>query len=998
MTVSGTPTLSTTWGDLAYVAGSGANVLTFAGLVTAAAGTQLRLTGLTGTVKGLTGTSFAWSGRIDVSGRTVDSLSAPPREGLVYQLSIPAHLLWFADRLAAAPNTSAALAADIDLSGVSGFVPMGGVNGFMGTFDGRGHVLSGLSVSTPDASGRLGLFGQITAPGVVTNLVLSGASVSSSATPALVGAVCGRNLGTIALCSVSGGKVSAGPRYADGTGTALGGVCGENAGIVRACRVVAPLANGFILLDNRVKNDVVGGIAGTNAVSGVLESSYFHARFDDVTKENIVRGAVCGSNAGAIRRCSGLHDNSNYFDGAVGSDVGTVEDTLFPDASAFSGGEVCYALNGGVTDGSQPWYQALGTDALPQLSATPVPDATVYPHGTIYCNEIVHNWHETHTTSPDYSNIVWTAVCSVGHETNVLNAAGTGVVTTDPTCTAPGQTTWTYVPPANEYGVTTTVVQAGVPAALGHAWGAPEWDWTADLAVASVSFTCSRGDDSEQVPATVTRIVDGTNIVGTATVTHHGETFTDTRSVTVSPWKALQVRLDLGGTVTLANDVTATDGDATLAVTNAVTLDLNGHTLTHNGNGQALSVGSGGDLTLTNSLAAGAVTGGGDHGVYVGSNAVFRLQGGAIAGNESNYAGGGVFVDQFGTFTMTGGSITNNAVTGGINSGGGVYVYTGGAFEMTGGAISGNSASSGGGGVFVDQFGTFEMSGGSITNNAVTGGINSGGGVYVYGGGMFTLNGGAISGTTATWGGGVYVNNGGTFTVSDSPVVFGSTNSVGAANNVYLYSGRTITVNGLSPGARIGVTTASAPTASAPVTFATGAAEGEERYFVSDDPGYHVERDGSTLLLVEGAVYPAYLGLPADPTDDTEADAIIRANYDAWARRYGSDALGANEAAYLLDVAPLATPIELRIAGIEVVEGGARVRVVATAGGEAVDLSQINGVISVSAGDAPDALAPKAASGITYSAGEATIFVPASAGRFVKAVIGVAAPAAAEGE
>jgi hypothetical protein len=44
------------------------------------------------------------------------------------------------------------------------------------------------------------------------------------------------------------------------------------------------------------------------------------------------------------------------------------------------------------------------------------------------------------------------------------------------------------------------------------------------------------------------------------------------------------------------------------------------------------------------------------------------------------------------------------------------------------------------------------------------------------------------------------------------------------------------------------------------------------------------------------------------------------------------------------------------------------------------------------AGDDLGALAPKAASGITYSEGEATIFVPASAGRFVKAVIGVAAP------
>ena len=99
---------------------------------------------------------------------------------------------------------------------------------------------------------------------------------------------------------------------------------------------------------------------------------------------------------------------------------------------------------------------------------------------------------------------------------------------------------------------------------------------------------------------------------------------------------------------------------------------------------------------------------------------------------------------------------------------------------------------------------------------------------------------------------------------------------------------------------------------------------------------------------------------------------------------------------YLLDVAPAATPIELRIAGIEVVEGGARVRVVATAGGAAASLGAINGVISLLAGDDLGALAPKAvsAANVTYSEGEATIFVPASAGRFVKAVIGVAPPAA----
>ena len=121
---------------------------------------------------------------------------------------------------------------------------------------------------------------------------------------------------------------------------------------------------------------------------------------------------------------------------------------------------------------------------------------------------------------------------------------------------------------------------------------------------------------------------------------------------------------------------------------------------------------------------------------------------------------------------------------------------------------------------------------------------------------------------------------------------------------------------------------------------------------------------------------------------------MIRANYDAWALRYGYDALGAYEAAFLLNVAPWATPIELRIAGIEVVEGGARVRVAATAGGAAVYLSQINGVISVSAGDEPGSLTPTAvpAANVSYEGGAATIFVPSSFGSFIQARILIATP------
>ena len=283
-----------------------------------------------------------------------------------------------------------------------------------------------------------------------------------------------------------------------------------------------------------------------------------------------------------------------------------------------------------------------------------------------------------------------------------------------------------------------------------------------------------------------------------------------------TPWEALQAQLDEGGTVTLTNDVTAADGDAMLTVTNAVTLDLNGHTIAFNGSKEVVHVGTGGDLTLTNGLAAGAVTGGGDHGVYIGSNAVFRLQGGAIAGNTSGY-GGGVFVNAFGSFEMSGGSITNNAVYDGDNAGGGVFVVEDGTFTMTGGTISGNAALWAGG---VEVRGAFTMSGGEISSNTAT-----------------------------NYGGGVLVDMSESFTVSGSAFVSGNARPDGAADNVYLYCA-TITVSNLTADASIGVTTDTAPNASQPITFATGATAGDVACFFSDIFGYEVELDGSDLQLV----------------------------------------------------------------------------------------------------------------------------------------------------
>ena len=134
--------------------------------------------------------------------------------------------------------------------------------------------------------------------------------------------------------------------------------------------------------------------------------------------------------------------------------------------------------------------------------------------------------------------------------------------------------------------------------------------------------------------------------------------------------------------------------------------------------------------------------------------------------------------------------------------------------------------------------------------------------------------------------------------------------------------------------------------------------------------------------------------LVAVPSYLEGADDQMKAKYNAWAATYGPDTTGEHEAAFLLNVAQTATPVELRIVDVEVVEGGARIRVAAEAGGNGVDLSHANGVIYVAAGDTVTNLVERTVQGTTFSGDgkTATITVPSAAGTFVKVVIGVSAP------
>lgn len=145
-------------------------------------------------------------------------------------------------------SLSVILLTDIDLTGVD----FSGIPIFCGNFDGNGHTVSGLSI-TRDGS-NMGLFRYVDASGVIQNLTVSG-----KVTP-------------------------------DGSRSAVGGIAGHNAGKIQNC-----------FFDGTVSgSDDVGGIAGINAITGIIDGCHSKGV---ITGDHRV-GGVVGNNLGVVRSCN----------------------------------------------------------------------------------------------------------------------------------------------------------------------------------------------------------------------------------------------------------------------------------------------------------------------------------------------------------------------------------------------------------------------------------------------------------------------------------------------------------------------------------------------------------------------------------------------------------------------------------------------------------------------------------------------------------------------
>ena len=177
------------------------------------------------------------------------------------------------------------LTADIDLTGKV-WTPIGTDydNSYTGTFDGGGHTITGLTVTTNDEYaglfGYLGNFGNAAA--TVKNVVMEGIQITCNHRLGYAGGVAGFSWGTIENCSVSGsisGTVS------------VGGVVGaQRDGSITGCSSSAT-----------VKGTLnVGGVAGQTSFGATLTACYATGNvFIEIDRtQNISGGGLVGFNDG----------------------------------------------------------------------------------------------------------------------------------------------------------------------------------------------------------------------------------------------------------------------------------------------------------------------------------------------------------------------------------------------------------------------------------------------------------------------------------------------------------------------------------------------------------------------------------------------------------------------------------------------------------------------------------------------------------------------------
>ena len=272
------------------------------------------------------------------------------------------------------------LDTDIDLTGKD-WTPIGTDydNSYKGTFDGGGHTITGLTVTTNDE--YVGLFGYLNRAGTVKNVVMEGVQITSNQIyGGSIGGVVGSSWGTIENCSVSG-SVS-GTVYVGGVaGAQIGGSitgCSSSAtvkGMVDVggvagqtnsnATLTACYATGNVIIEiDPVKNIACGSLVGMNAGSSLL-ACYATGNVTSTGSSTgrIDIGGFLGNNYTTVTAC---YWKNNHEQGIGYNKEGTVTEVTKVDGSVVTWQKAVDAMNTALQNAGSEWrYELKG--ALPTL-------------------------------------------------------------------------------------------------------------------------------------------------------------------------------------------------------------------------------------------------------------------------------------------------------------------------------------------------------------------------------------------------------------------------------------------------------------------------------------------------------------------------------------------------------------------------------------------------------------------------------------------------------
>ena len=271
------------------------------------------------------------------------------------------------------------LDTDIDLTGKN-WTPIGTSfsNKYTGTFDGGGHTIKGLTVTTNDQF--VGLFGSIGNAGPVKNVMMEGVQITKNHSSGFAGGVAGYSDGTIENCSVSG-SVS-GTVYVGGvvgaqwegsiTGCSssatvkgmvhVGGVVGQTNG---GATLTACYATGNVTLEIDPRKNIAGGsLVGFNGGNGV-RACYATGNVTSTGSStgNVHIGGFFGDNYTSVTAC---YWKNNHEQGIGYNKEGIAPEVTKVDGSVVTWQKAVDAMNRALQNAGSEWRYELN-GALPTL-------------------------------------------------------------------------------------------------------------------------------------------------------------------------------------------------------------------------------------------------------------------------------------------------------------------------------------------------------------------------------------------------------------------------------------------------------------------------------------------------------------------------------------------------------------------------------------------------------------------------------------------------------